>query len=377
MPTLRLLAAGSGPNDQPGEVLACMYTPDGAFVLSGGFDGHMRLWETAYGAHVTAVRVGDKPVSACGVTPDGKHWLSGSLDGLLSFWDALTHRQESMFLAHPRPISAIVFGLDNRLLATAAWDGNVILWSFQRGRDRESRILSGHRDIVAGCRFTPDAQTLLSWGYDGTVRLWDVTRTKQLNEWTGHNDRVTAGAVSPDGRWAASGARNGVLRIIDLQTGTAGASIALAAEIRSCMFLLDGETLVAADARGRLTVHAVPSLQDRSELVTRLPVQCAALAPSGSQLALGCSDGKVRFVAVEGLDGASLAITATQSSKRTSTALQRLFGKSSLTQTFQCICPACRQTFELPQGVSGQSAPCPNCRRNLRISAIVRAAPDH
>src|SRR5881396_3165391 len=98
-------------NDAPsethsGEVCHCTFTPDGGFVLSAGWDGHLRLWEASTGTHLTALRAGPKPLSACAVTPDGRQWVAGSLEGLLSFWDTSTHALLTQYAGHTRPISS-------------------------------------------------------------------------------------------------------------------------------------------------------------------------------------------------------------------------------------------------------------------------------
>src|SRR5215471_3745641 len=105
------------------------------FVLSAGWDGYLRLWETTTGAHVTGFQITSKPVSSCAVSPDGKQWLSGTLEGMLGRWDALTHQQSSTFLAHTRPISGMAFSADGRILATASWDRSIILWNNARERE--------------------------------------------------------------------------------------------------------------------------------------------------------------------------------------------------------------------------------------------------
>src|SRR5690348_4892524 len=105
MPTLRLLEIVAGSNASAGELICCAYTPDGTFVLTGGWDGYVRLWEAGTGKSITQVQTGDKPVTACVVSPDSKRWLSASSEGLLASWDAMSHRRLAIFLAHPRPIS--------------------------------------------------------------------------------------------------------------------------------------------------------------------------------------------------------------------------------------------------------------------------------
>src|SRR5258708_24648 len=116
------MAASPPMEKHDGEVLACAFTADGAFVLSAGWDGHPRPWEPSGGPCWTAGGAGPKPLSACTVTPDGRQWVAGSMEGLLTFWDAHTHTLLSQYAGHTRPISAIRFSPEGRLMATASWD---------------------------------------------------------------------------------------------------------------------------------------------------------------------------------------------------------------------------------------------------------------
>jgi WD40 repeat protein len=365
---MRLLAKAEGPKHE-GEVSSCAFGPESMFVLSGGWDGYLRLWEATTGAHVTGFQVSTKPVSSCAISRDGKQWLSGTLEGMLARWDALTHEQISNFLAHTRPLSAIVFAADGRLLATASWDRSIILWNATR--EREGRTLNGHTDIVAGCRFTPDGRMLVSWSHDGTLRTWDISRARPLSTLAGHSDRILSGDVSPDSRWAASGARDGMVKLWDLVTGKETASAAQFEEIRSCLFLLDGKHLITVDAPGTLRMYSVPALEPEGELAAQVQVQCAELAHSGAVVALGGADGRVSMVAIEGFDSSPLIVTASQVSRRTQTTLQKLMGKSNVKQAYICRCPVCRQSFELTGSVPTHEVSCPSCSRKLLISAVV------
>jgi WD40 repeat protein len=366
VPNLRLLPSPPGQAGHNGEAFCCAFTHDGNYVLSGGWDGHLRLWESASGIQAAAFQASHKPISACASSPDGKYLVSGCLEGFLIRWDAATHERASRMLAHSRPISAITYATDGNLLATASWDRSLFLWDLSR--EREGCTLVGHTDIVTGCRFIPGGHSLLSWSHDGTLGLWDVRGGQRLARLTGHNDRVTAAAVSPDGTRAASGSRDRTLKVWDLQSQQAVTSHALAAEVKACCFLLDGESLVAIDAHGRVTLHSLPELEVRANLATRLPVQCAELAPSGGRIALGCEDGHIRLVAVEGFDSAPLLVTATRTSRRTATPLQRLLGKQRLILAYLCTCPVCRQAIELSAGDFARPLPCPGCHRQLRIA---------
>ena len=56
-------------------------------------------------------------------------------------------------------------------LAGGTWFSQIHLWNIDSG---ESRILSGHNDMLLSLVFTPDSKQLLSGAADGIARLWNV-----------------------------------------------------------------------------------------------------------------------------------------------------------------------------------------------------------
>ncbi len=372
MPALQLVPLETSVEAHAGEVSSACYSPDGRHVLSGGWDGQLRLWDTEKTSPVSALRVGPKPVTACAISTDGTEWLAGNLDGMLSRWDPIMQKSVSTFLAHPRPISTIVFSPTGQM-ATASWDCSLILWG--NSSERDGRALRGHDDIVAGCQFTLDGKSLLSWSYDTTLRLWDLSRTSSSKLLAGHSDRVLAAAISPDGAWAASGARDGHVKLWDLPNQSEVGGLILDGEVRGCFFLPGAETLATVEANGRVRLHTVPDLDTTAELETELAVERGDMSPIGSQLVLGTSDGRVRFVSVEGFENVPLLVNVTQSSRATTTRIQKLMGRQSVTHVFHCTCPACRQQLELRSAKENQAAPCPHCRRPLRVRSVVSLQP--
>jgi WD40 repeat protein len=366
MPTLRLLDAEGGEGHQ-GEVFCCAYTPDGNFVLSGGWDGYLRLWNAASGAAVSALQAGPKAISACAVSPDGHSWLSGSMEGMFTAWDPVSHQVRHNSVAHIRPISGICFSPDGKRMATCSWDRQVIVRGV--GKERDGRTLSGHTDIVAGCCFLREEKQLLSWSHDGTLRLWEAELGRSLATLRGHSDRVVWAGVSPDDRWAASAGRDGQLKLWDLGTRAEAAGHE-GEEWRTCFFLPDGSSLVAADAKGQMQVLSVPALEVQADVGLEVRALCGALAPSGTQLALGAEDGRVHLVAVDGLEDTPLTVTATEIRKATASVLGRLLGKKATT-AYRYTCPTCRHAGEVA-AEPGASFPCGKCRRPLRLAVQVR-----
>jgi WD40 repeat protein len=368
MGTLRLLTSERLGQGHAGEIYSCCFSPDGSFVLSGGWDGQLRAWDTATGQSLTSLRAGHKPLSCCAFTPDGKQWVSGSMEGMLAFWDGVSHQPVQMFMAHTRPISAIRYSPNGELLATASWDRQLFLRVV--GKEREGKSLPGHQDIVAGCCWTQDSRQLLSWSHDCTLYLWDVASKKLISALKGHEDRITTAGIGPDGRCAVSGSRDGTVKLWNLDTGAEVASVLQVGEIRGCFCMLDGQSVVTVDANGWVVVLSMPSLELQAELDTGMRVMCGDLAPGGHQIALGCEDGFLSFVSLEGFEEAPLVVTATEALKTTSSFFTRLVGQTRTVTTYTYSCPACHQTLEatlLPE----KAFPCPQCKRGLRFNQRV------
>jgi len=252
---------------------------------------------------------------------------------------------------------------------TTSWDRQIALRKVHK--EREGKMLTGHTDIVAGCRFTPDGKQLLSWSYDGSVRLWEVDAAREIQVLGLHEDRVTAAAMAPDGSLAVSASRDGTLKLWELRECLEIGAAKLSGEVRSVYFMLDGQAIVTVDANGWLAVLAVPSFEMHTDLQTGLRPMCSDQSPSGEQFVLGCEDGSLRFVALEGYESAPLVVTPSQTLENTTTFLDRLIGKTRTTTMYHYTCPVCRHAAQVT-ALPKQPVVCRMCARQLRVMSHAR-----
>src|SRR5262245_33773933 len=63
---------------------------DGRFLISGGHDRSLRLWDARSGKQLWQTAAHGDVVRSVAFSPDGKHVMSSGQDGLVSVWDAGT-----------------------------------------------------------------------------------------------------------------------------------------------------------------------------------------------------------------------------------------------------------------------------------------------
>src|SRR5262249_60634790 len=116
-------------------------------------------------------------------TPDGKIILTTGDDARL--WDAASGELLGMPLQRGAAVHSFAFTPDSRGLWAAAGDGSVRLWQLPRQKDLLYE-LAGHRQFAPVVAYSPDGKSVLTAGRDGTARLWDTATGRPTGEGPGH-----------------------------------------------------------------------------------------------------------------------------------------------------------------------------------------------
>jgi angio-associated migratory cell protein len=127
---------------------------------------------------------------------------------------------------HTDTVSCVAFNLayisddlkkTPRLAAVGSFDGAILLYDPDSGE--QNLKLEGPSDVEWLCFHPKGGSVLLAGSGDGTVWMFHIPLNKCLQVFVGHEQGVTAGAFSPDGKWALSASADGTLRVWAPKTG--------------------------------------------------------------------------------------------------------------------------------------------------------------
>ena len=188
-------------------VTCVAYSPDGRYVLSGGDDRTVRLWDAETGSEIRRFVGHQRPIADVDFSPDGRRLVSGSSEPMAAepgdeysvrIWDASTGSEIQRISAY-KYLTNVDFSPDGRyVLATGApgpeapdnqGQATVTIWDAHTGRPVAHLF---HLGLFRSAIFSPDGQSVLCATSGRTAR--DRTpEGRQIWERMGRDPRLLDG----------------------------------------------------------------------------------------------------------------------------------------------------------------------------------------
>jgi len=236
-------------------------------------------------------RLRDAPSASPRLAPDGTRLVTAA-DGVLRFWtlpaEAVSSSAEAVAEVTAAAIgaAAVVAGRRSGQLGIASFEPGVF--------DRESLEFFGHRGPVTAVAVEGDVAA--SGGRDGIVRVWSVASASPTATIMQPIDApIGALALSGDGRLVAAEA-GGMLRVADVANGTLVVEIPMPG-LTAFAFAPDGESLVLGAADGTVTLRSLSGTPDDAPAIRGdAAVTAVAFARAADIVAVGDAAGGIRLL---------------------------------------------------------------------------------
>ncbi len=241
------------PHSQNATIHCTAYSPNGKWIATGSDDStaYLQLFDATTGNLIRAFQTRGgtafedehtDAVLSVTFSPDGRTLLTSSADKTARLWNVETGKQAHRLQGHFSDVNDVGFSPDNNQLLTAGQDGTVIVWTRANGDWSSSNAtiqqgepFRGHDGAVYSATFSADGDSVISGGYDRTIRIWkpgeiqsfDYTRainglpqdeppTRIL---VGHKARIRSVELSSDGRFVVSSSHDNTLKVWNVANG--------------------------------------------------------------------------------------------------------------------------------------------------------------
>lgn len=150
---------------------AMALTPNNINIVSNSEivgEPNLVLWDFATGQMLQKIKSPDE-VMMLAITHDGKKIISGAFDGKIKVWDLKFNLLKSL-TGHTMPISSIAITPDDKQIVSGSTDGTIKIWDLSAGTVIQT--LTGHTGGVNAIAITSDGKYIVSGSNDQTIKLW-------------------------------------------------------------------------------------------------------------------------------------------------------------------------------------------------------------
>lgn len=198
-------------------VMALAFDAKGERLAAGGADNAIRLFAVPEGKELRLIQQHADWVLGLAFSPDGQHLASASRDRTARVFSLVTGDLEASYMGHEAPVSGVAFTEDGKTVYSCGRDKEVHFWAAKDGK-KSGEIGGAEGELF---RVLLVGGQVFSCGADAQVRQHKLDDRSLVRALAGHGDRVYALAAHAPGKWLASGAHNGEVRVWNWEDGKA------------------------------------------------------------------------------------------------------------------------------------------------------------
>ena len=183
-------------------------SPDNSTLLVGCSDGKMMGYQIETGELIFDINAHSSWVTTVAYSPDGAYIISGGNDDKVKIWQSngvLIYTCSG----HIGDITCVKVSPDNQFVVSSSKDDLIKIWDIETGV--EIRTLNGHENNVNGVDISPDSKYIVSVSTDATNKIWQLSTGNLLSTfglidcgavnavaWSPAGDKIVTGNAKSD-----------------------------------------------------------------------------------------------------------------------------------------------------------------------------------
>lgn len=185
------------------------------YVLSGGQDRTIRLWNPDLGTEIKKFEAHGYEVLSISVSHDNTKFASSGGDRSVFVWDVTAGVTTRRLAGHMGKVNVVELNADATVLASGSYDSTVRLWDLRAPARAPIQVLEEARDAVQTLHV--DATTIVAGSVDGHVRTYDLRKGELRSDFIGQP--VTSAVLSSDSTTLLVSTLDSHVRLFDTTSG--------------------------------------------------------------------------------------------------------------------------------------------------------------
>lgn len=274
-----------------------IFSADGSRLVTN-FGNRAFIWDVEQGKELSRLEGHTSCVTSAEFSRDGTRVVTASGDRTARIWDAMTGRMLFTLAGHENEVTSATFSADGQRVVTASMDLSVRIWNAKTGDELNDahRIEVSNAWDAVNAALSPDGRFIATIALGDIPRIWDAVNGTELYKLKVHNEIVSRGMFSPDGKRIIIAAGN-TARILDAKTGHERLALRGHAQIiQYAVFSPDGKRIITTSEDGTTRIwdadHGKERYKFRGQEETLLT---AAFSPDGKRVVIASNDNTTRI----------------------------------------------------------------------------------
>lgn len=200
-------------NAHSGGCTALCLSHNRRFIITGGPDGDVRLWELRSRELISHLKEHKSIITSLRLSNDDTIAISASRDRCILQWDLRLEKRIHCHMQRMGGINDVVLSADETYILSVGQEKRIVYWNTKAEQAVHSVALNGDTDEGKCIALSNDGKYVATAGTQSVIRIWDFSSGTLLTSASGQSGTIAGISFSPDDKQIVSVSDDGSIFI--------------------------------------------------------------------------------------------------------------------------------------------------------------------